>query len=116
MSLKPFTPQEVAEQLRCSRRQIYDLYNEGELQGFRVGSHIKIHPASVDDFIQRHSNVKPPPTEQQGFVTTEPPSTVNVKLPDIPAAFPSSRPRQGRQGPPQIGYRHLRVGPRPASP
>ena len=113
MSPKPLTPQEVAEQLRCSRRHIYDLFNEGELSGFKVGSHIKIFPASVDDFIHRHSNVKPPLNEQQGLVA-ESPSTLNVKLLDIPAASQSSRPRSGRPPPPPVGYRHLR--PRTATP
>ncbi len=113
---KPLTPQEVADQLRCSRRHIYDLFNEGELAGFKVGSHIKIFPASVDDFIHRHTNVKPPLNEQQGLVASDPPSTLNIKQPDIPAARPSPRPRSGRPAPPQVGFRHLRPTPLPAEP
>ena len=52
-------PHEVAPRLRCTRRQIYDLFGEGELAGFRVGSHIKIFADSVDDYISRHSNARP---------------------------------------------------------
>jgi excisionase family DNA binding protein len=52
-------PTEVAARLRCSRRQVYDLFNEGELLGFRVGTSIRIHLQSVKDYIDRHSN-RPP--------------------------------------------------------
>lgn len=106
MERKIFLPGEVASQLRCSRRQIYDLYREGELIGFRVGTHIKISADSVDEYVRRHSNVKPLSPEPGG-VFASPSTTPNV-MPLLPPASPSSRPRQGRPARPQAGFRHLR--------
>lgn len=100
-------PNEVASQLRCSRRQIYDLYREGELIGFRVGTHIKINADSVDDYIRRHSNAKPLSPEPDG-VFVSPSTTPNVMPLLPPAACPSSRPRQVRPAHSQVGFRHLR--------
>ena len=107
MEQKIFLPDEVASQLRCSRRQIYDLYREGELIGFRVGTHIKISADSVDDYIRRHSNVKPLSPEPDGVFAS--PSTTPNLMPLLPpAASPSSRPRQVRPAHSQVGFRHLR--------
>lgn len=106
-------PHEVAPRLRCTRRQICDLFSEGELGGFRVGSHIKIYADSVDDYISRHSNARPPAARSPGVVASRP-ARPNVRPPDLRAASPSSRPSRGRQPQPPAGYRHLR--PRPASP
>lgn len=106
-------PHEVAPRLRCTRRQIYDLFGEGELAGFRVGSHIKIFADSVDDYIRRHSNARPPANEPPGVVALQP-APPNVRPPALRAASPSSRPSPGRQSQPPVGYRYLR--PRPASP
>lgn len=105
-------PHEVAPRLRCTRRQIYALFGEGELAGFRVGSHIKIFADSVDDYIARHSNVQPPANEPPGAIAWQP-ATPNIRPPALRAASPSSRPSPSRQQPP-VGYRYLR--PRPASP
>ena len=106
MDRKLYLPDEVAPRLRCSRRQIYDLYNEGELAGFRVGTHIKIFADSVDDFVARHSNAKLPPADPAGLDASLP--TPAVRPPAPPAAGPSSRPSRGRPAPPAAGYRHLR--------
>jgi len=44
---------EVAEILACSRRSVYRLLENGELEGFRVKSDIRITPESVETFRQR---------------------------------------------------------------
>lgn len=96
-------PNEVAVQLRCSRRQVYDLFEEGELLGFKVGRHIKIHADSVKDFIDRNSN-RPPPLNDLG----------SVKEPlDITPPPPPRAKSRATQTP--VGYRHLRPGPRTSS-
>ena len=116
MERKIFLAAEVAAQLRCTRRHIYDLFDEGELEGFRLGKsskHIRFYADSVDDFVVRNSKLMPPPVVQQGFPTLV---SLNPKIkpPTPPTASPSSRPRSGRPAPPPVGYRHLR--PRTARP
>jgi excisionase family DNA binding protein len=98
-------PDEVAAQLRCSRRQVYDLFKEGELHGFHVGMSIKIFAGSVRNYIDRHSN-QPPPVNKQGPLLAA--ESTPIKPPPRPRA--GSRPSQA----PPVGYRHLRPGPRMA--
>lgn len=110
MERQVLIPTEVAPRLRCTRRQIYSLFGEGELAGFRVGAHIKIFADSVDEYIRRHANVRHGADAPPVFDAARP---APVKPPALRAASPSSRPTPGRQQPP-VGYRYLR--PRPASP
>ena len=92
MCIKILLPHEVAAQLRCSRRQVYDLFRDGELSGFRLGTHIKIHADSVNDFIKRNSNTQPPPVNQRGL--RSPP----LMPPTLPPPRPPSRPRRQEPG------------------
>lgn len=50
---------EVAAQLGCSTRLVYNLFRDGDLRGFRVKSNIRVLPESVQDYIARNSNTKP---------------------------------------------------------
>jgi hypothetical protein len=57
------TPRECREdrfQGKISLRQVYDLFYEGELEGFRVGRNVLLFDDSVDSFIDRNRNRKPP--------------------------------------------------------
>lgn len=107
MERKVLKPHEVAEQIRCSRRQIYDLYNEGELEGFKVGRSIKIFADSIDDFVNRHSNRREQQLPDGG-------QTLNSVEELRPAAVskdktpPNRRPASASSS---FGFRHLRLGP-----
>jgi len=47
-------PSEVAEKLRVTRRQVYRLVDEGELQGIRIGKgSVRIPAESVEALIER---------------------------------------------------------------
>jgi excisionase family DNA binding protein len=57
---------EVTDLLRCGKTTVYDLFESGDLKGFRVGGAVRIYRSSVDQYISTHSNrtaVKPS-TEQ----------------------------------------------------
>jgi excisionase family DNA binding protein len=61
MSGKPgLTVPEAAEGLGgVSIQLIYRLFERGELEGFRVGSCIRIFPESIAAYIEAHRNIKP---------------------------------------------------------
>ena len=52
------TVKEAADQLRCSLRMVYKLFKNGELEGYYVGSGIRIFPESVETYIESHRNRK----------------------------------------------------------
>jgi hypothetical protein len=61
------TPRECQQdrfQGKISLRQVYDLFYEGELEGFRVGRSVLLFDDSVDSFIERNRNRKPVVEEQ----------------------------------------------------
>ena len=45
------TPDEVSGILRVSKRQVYDLANEGALKSVRVGRAVRFRPADVQAFV-----------------------------------------------------------------
>lgn len=94
-------PDEVAAKLRCSRRQVYDLFDAGELLGFRVGRHIKIHAVSVRDYIDRHSNVGAVPARE-------------AEMPELTPSPALTTHRASKT--PLVAYRHLRRTPRTSLP
>ncbi len=57
---KMLTAKEAADELRCSPTKIRRLFKQGELEGFYLGSDIRIYPASVTGFMARHANAKRP--------------------------------------------------------
>jgi excisionase family DNA binding protein len=52
----PITAKEARILLRCSLSQVYALFDEGELAGFRVGRSIRIHAESVQEYKTRNTN------------------------------------------------------------
>jgi hypothetical protein len=61
------TPRECQQnrfQGKISLRQVYDLFYEGELEGFRVGRSVLFFDDSIDSFIERNRNTKPLVEEQ----------------------------------------------------
>ncbi len=45
------TPEEVAEQLRVTRRTVYEWLRRGKLRGLRAGRWWRIRPADVEAFM-----------------------------------------------------------------
>jgi excisionase family DNA binding protein len=53
------TVKEVAHQLRCSLSQVYRLFAEGKLEGFRLGEEgVRIHARAVTAYMERQANAK----------------------------------------------------------
>jgi len=50
------TADEVVPLLRCSRSTVYALFENGQLEGFRVGDLVRIHRVSVERFKSAGSN------------------------------------------------------------
>jgi excisionase family DNA binding protein len=106
MDSKPLLAKEVANELRCSQRQVYDLFDEGQLEGYRIGRAIRIHAWSVNDFIDRNSNKKAPVALDPGLTFTN----------TLPAVKPLTQqhpnpptPQRPTKGPVAFGLRHLRL-------
>jgi excisionase family DNA binding protein len=49
---KFYTPEEVAEELRVTRRAVYGWLKDGRLPGYRAGNRWRIDPADVQAFLQ----------------------------------------------------------------
>lgn len=49
---KFYTPEEVAEELRVTRRAVYGWLKDGRLPGYRAGNRWRIDPADVHAFLQ----------------------------------------------------------------
>ena len=47
---------EVCERLRVSRAVVYRLFEQGELEGFRIGGSVRIYAASIPAYRERQSN------------------------------------------------------------
>jgi excisionase family DNA binding protein len=52
---------EVCVMLRCSKTKVYDLFEAGKLQGFRLGSGVRIYRDSVGRYKEGNAN-RPPLT------------------------------------------------------
>jgi excisionase family DNA binding protein len=50
-----YTPEEVASQLRVTRRTVYQWLSSAELQGLRSGHFWRITEEEVLGFLQRHA-------------------------------------------------------------
>ena len=71
--IKPvLTVKEVKAMLRCGLSQIYDLFNSGDLLGFRVGAAVRIYEESVFDYIRKTSNLPKPPKPEVDEVPQQP--------------------------------------------
>jgi excisionase family DNA binding protein len=55
---KFYTPEEVARELRVTRRAVYGWLASGRLPGYRAGSRWRIRPEDVGAFLQRGPEVK----------------------------------------------------------
>ncbi len=53
--------EEVRNLLRCGKTKVYELFESGDLEGFRVGDGIRVFRASVTHFIESHANRRPEP-------------------------------------------------------
>jgi excisionase family DNA binding protein len=53
---KFYTPEEVAEELRVTRRAVYGWLKTGRLPGYRAGNRWRILPADIQVFLQAHQN------------------------------------------------------------
>lgn len=47
-------PAKVAEHLDCSKRRVYELVYEGELEAFKCGGAMRISVESLEAFIERN--------------------------------------------------------------
>lgn len=59
---KYYTPEEVAQELRVTRRTVYEWLTTGRLRGLRAGSRWRIRPEDMESFLQPDS---PRPEEEQ---------------------------------------------------
>jgi excisionase family DNA binding protein len=80
---------DAATSLGCSKQKIRDLFDAGELEGFRVGRNKRIFADSVEDFIAKHSNKKGSPLPP----VVEPPTkaenpTAPTRRPRLTCQFP----------------------------
>lgn len=106
MDRKPLLAKEVANELRCSQRQVYDLFDEGQLEGYRIGRAIRIYADSVTGFMDRNSNVKTPVAVDPGLTFTNTLPTVKPLTQQHPNLPP---PQRQTKGPVAFGLRHLRL-------
>ena len=53
---KLYTPEEVAETLRVTRRAVYEWLKTGRLRGVRAGNRWRIRPEDVEAFTQADRN------------------------------------------------------------
>lgn len=53
MKRQLYNVNEAAEYLNCSRRTVYRLVSDGDLQALRVRSSLRIPAGSLDSYIQR---------------------------------------------------------------
>jgi excisionase family DNA binding protein len=49
-----YTPEEVAEKLRVSRRAVYQWLNSGKLDGLKAGQHWRVAEEDLTQFLKRH--------------------------------------------------------------
>lgn len=49
------TLQELADELKISYTKAYNLLNEGEIKGFKIGSIWRISRKAVDEYVERKS-------------------------------------------------------------
>ncbi len=47
------TVDDLASVLQISRGSAYNLLKNGEIKSFKIGSHYKIMPEAIDEYIQR---------------------------------------------------------------
>jgi excisionase family DNA binding protein len=85
------TAAEAAAMLGVSAKLVYKLYHRGELEGVKVAGAVRIHRASVDDYLSKHSNAKPAPP---------------VEVPVTPPQ-PTQRPKRRRRSAGAAGFQFL---------
>lgn len=55
VELEPLmSPAEVGEWLSISRRTVYDLESDGEIEGVQVGGQVRFERSEIRDFIRRN--------------------------------------------------------------
>jgi hypothetical protein len=85
-----YTVKEAAEvyfQGRISQRELYNLFDKGELLGFRVGKKtILIYESSLDTYRLTHENKKPPVPQQEPVapIPPQPPKKRRRTTDDLP--------------------------------
>lgn len=47
------TPAELAREIRCSRRQVYNAIRAGELRAFWIGKGFRILPSDRDEWLEK---------------------------------------------------------------
>jgi excisionase family DNA binding protein len=65
---KYYTPEEVAQELRVTRRSLYEWLKTGRLRGVLVGRGWRIRPEDVERFVQRGASAgrrRTPPTDPE---------------------------------------------------
>ncbi len=60
------TPEEVADQVRVTRRTVYEWLRQGRLQGLRAGRWWRIRPADLEAFLTGRVQGAAPPSEKRG--------------------------------------------------
>jgi len=51
-----YTPEEVAEKLRVSRRAVYEWLKSGKLNGFKAGQYWRVTEEDMTLFLKRHKH------------------------------------------------------------
>jgi excisionase family DNA binding protein len=84
------TAQQAAERLGVSAKLVYKLFHRRELEGVKIAGAVRIHRASVENYLSSHSNKKPAaPTVAE------------------PAPIPAARPKRRRRSSRSEGFRFL---------
>ncbi len=47
----------AAERLCCSKKYIYELIQDGQLEAYRIGAHLRVVEASIDEFLKKRKVV-----------------------------------------------------------
>ena len=56
--LQTYTPEEVAEILKVTRRTIYNYIKSGDLKAVKMGKYWRVSEANLQDFIEHGTNKK----------------------------------------------------------
>ena len=56
--LQTYTPEEVAEILKVTRRTVYNYIKNGDLKAVKMGKYLRISGTNLQDFIEHGTNKK----------------------------------------------------------
>lgn len=57
-NLKTYTPEEVADILKVTRRTVYNYIKKGSLKAVKMGKYLRVSEANLQDFIDHGTTPK----------------------------------------------------------